>query len=845
MKQTLKLTFWVGLVLMCACSQKTLFDQTSGNLRLVIDKTGKITALEDVFTGSNYIDPDENSYLLACALYENDRASVLMQPQSANLTERNTSGAKIELIYPENIRLTVSISAKDGYFRMELTDAYPVSEISHVVWGPYSTTMRGPVGEWLGVNRSKDFTLGLMSLEPNTDGHAAYTGKGSRIQLSSYDHTRGCFGDHTQPLRKAVPLPGATTVGSATALFGCPAGRANELEAIEKIVLAEGLPHPTFNGVWNKYSDEGKKFCIWGYYDEANFDEYLELSKKLQARILCRPHGFSKNWGHFDIDPKIYPGGLPALLEDSRQARKDGIGLTLYTLTTFLKPLTAPEPYLTPVPDDRLQTWRPEAKLMKAVSPDDTTLVLQNTEEVANVLRRAAKVIRVDNEFIEFKEMDIDGDVILAKKCQRGAFFSQPESHREQSSVKLMYVSGFHNFYPGTLEMNNEFVDRLSDLLINAELDNFVVDGLESCLETGYGNYTGNLFLKKFHERCVEQNREILMTGSMVTQYSWHFMSHESWGELDQERGVRGTMLDYRLSRQMELRRNLMPNKLGQYYPSMATAEDINWIMAIATGWDAGVDFQLDIKTLKQNPELDKISETLRRWNQARAENAFSEEQKMALRQTDVLYKLSKKEDGSWDLTFDRFWQNDKLRILPPSAMAATPASGGAGSVKPLSIDWSWTHNPGLYSEAGLSDDLIQQSGKQETRWTVTFPTYEEYPKSWLSTTGRHFQFVIRLPENAPCAVKNFHVSVNGETVEIPVVLQPGQYLTIPHLLEMVCIYNREHRVREECYLHGYLPKVNKGETVTVGLSCEPLEKDVNPEVIMNVRCQNGYFYHR
>ncbi|MDR1224103.1 MAG: hypothetical protein LBL07_14680 [Tannerella sp.] len=831
-------------MLLCACSQQTLFDRTAGDLRLAIDGTGKITVLEDISTGANYIDSGELSYLLECAVYEKDSVSALMQPRTAKVTARDENGTGLELTFGEDLRITVNISSKEGYFRMELVDATPVSEISHIVWGPYKTTMRGHIGEWLGVNRSGHFTVGLMSLEPNTDGGAAYSGKGSRMQLSSYDHTRGYFGDRTQPLRKSVPLPGVTVVGSAAALFGSPAGKEKELETVEKIVLAEGLPHPTFNGVWNKYSDEGKKFCIWGYYDEANFDEYLELSKKLQARILCRPHGFSKNWGHFDIDPKIYPGGIPAILKNSRQARKDSIGLTLYTLTTFLKPLTEPEPYLTPVPDDRLQTWRPEARLMKAVSPDDTTLTLQNTEEVAKIFRQASKVIRIDNEFIEFKEMDIDGEVILAKKCQRGAFLSRPESHREQSSVKLMYVSGFHNFYPGTLEMSNEFVERLNDLLVSAELDNFVVDGYESCIETGYGTYTGNIFLKKFHERCVEQNREILITGSMFTQYSWHFMSHESWGEHDQERGVRGTMLDYRLSRQMELRRNLMPNKLGQYYPSMATAEDINWLMALATGWDAGVDFQLDIETLKRNPELEKISETLHLWNQARAENAFSEQQKMALRQTDVLYKLSRKEDGKWDLSFDRFWQDEKVKILPPSAMAATPVNGDANSVRPLSIDWSWTHNPGLYEEAGLSDDLVQQTGKQETRWQVTIPSFEDR-ESWTVTSRRHFQCVIRLPENAPCAVQNFRVSVNGETLEIPAVLQPGEYISIPHLLEIACVYDKTHHVTGEIDLYGYLPKVKKGETVTVGLSCEPLEKDANPEVIMNVRCQNGFFYHR
>lgn len=840
---------------MCACSQEVLFDQTAGNLRLAIDKTGKITALEDVSAGLNYIDSDAPSYLLECAVYEKDSISELMQPHTANVTARNGSDTRLELIYRNDLRLTVNISSKEGYLRMEVVDANPVSEISHIVWGPYRTTMRSYIGELLGLNRSEHFTIGLLGLEPNTDSGrpnvsdvaaAAYTDKGSIVRLFSYDHTRGYFGDHTQPLRKAVPLPGATVIGSAVALFGCPAERDSELNVIEKIELAEGLPHPTFESVWNKHSDAGTKFCIWCYHSEADFDEYLELSKKLNARILCRPWGFSSNWGHFDIDPKIYPGGIPAILEDSRQAKKDNIGLTLYTLTTFLKPMSAPEPYLAPVPDDRLQTWRPEAILMKSVSPDDTTLVFQNVEDVAEVFRQTPrKVIRIDNEFIEFTDIKIDGDLILTGKCRRGTFHTSPANHQEQSKVKLMCVSGYHNFYPGTLDMSNEFAERLGNILTDADLDIFLVDGYESCLETGYGTYTGNIFLKKFYEHCVEKNKEVLITGSMYTQYSWHLMSHISWGEGDRERGVRGTMLDYRLSRQMELRRNLMPNKLGQYYPSEATAEDVNWIMALATGWDAGVDFQLYIEALKKNPELEEISETLHLWERARSENAFSEQQKMALRQTDVLYRLSKKEDGKWDLSFDRFWQNEKLRVLPPSAMSASPVNENANSVRPLSIDWSWTHNPGCYDEVGLSDDLVQQTGSRETQWKVTIPPFEENPKSWFPTSNRHFQFVIRLPENAPCAVKNFKVSVNGNTVEIPAVLQPGQYVSIPHLLEMACVYDKTHHVTKEIYLHGYLPKVKKGETVTVGLSCEPLEKDANPEVILNVRCQNGYFYHR
>jgi hypothetical protein len=212
--------------------------------------------------------------------------------------------------------------------------------------------------------------------------------------------------------------------------------------------------------------------------------------------------------------------------------------------------MSAPEPYLAPIPDERLQTWKPEARLVETLSPDDTTLVLQNDSAVAGVLRRASdKIIRIDNEFIELKDVRVDGDVILAGRCRRGAFHTLPAAHREQSSVKLMYLSGYHNFYPGTLEMSNGFAERLSRILIEGDLENFVVDGLESCLETGYGNYTGNIFLQKFYDQCVAKNKEVLITGSGYSQYGWHFMSHMSWGEGDQKRGVRGTMLDYRFSR--------------------------------------------------------------------------------------------------------------------------------------------------------------------------------------------------------------------------------------------------------------------------------------------------------
>ena len=839
-----------------ACSQKPVFDRQAGDLRMVIDKGGKITVLEAVNGGTNYIQKGEESYLLELSKYGADSAADLQKPLSATAIAESQVNSKIELTYDDGVKLTVLITPKKDYFRMELIDAAPVAEISQIVWGPYKTNMKGLIGEWLGLNRSSTFTIGLLSLEPNTDGvtfnfmpvAAMSTAYGSLMQLASFDHTRGrfvsCKENGYDNLRKSEPIPGVTVIGSSVALFGCQSGKENELDLIEKVELGEGLPHPTFNGTWIKRTKEGQKFCMWGGYTQQDIGEYLKLSKILSARILCRPGGFFSNYGHFDIHPKIYPGGMKAIRENSDEARKNGLGLTLYSLTTFLTPITAPEPYVSPVPDDRLQTWKAESELIRDIEKDDQEIVLQNDKEVSATLMAAAnKVIRIDNEIVKFKSYADKGNEIVISECQRGASDTEATKHLKNSRVRFMYMAGYANYYPGTISMSNEFSTRLSKILVEGGFENFIVDGFESCMETGYGPYTGNLFMKNFYDRCKENNKEVLVAGSIFNQYTWHMTSHESWGEGDMERGFRGSMLDYRLYRQLQLMRNLMPHKFGQYYPDQATGEDIEWIMGLVTGWESGVDFSLNIKAIQANPEYNKIVETFSLWEQARAENAFTEQQKMALRQTDVVYKLSHKPDGAWDLKFDHFWQNKQLNVLPPSAMNAKPVNSGPESVRPLSINWSWTHNPGLYNEVGLSDDLIHRGGNKESTWTVDWPSYTESKKSHYPTSKRYFQFVIRLDKSSPCAVNSFRVSVDGRVVEIPVKLQPGQYLSIPHTMEFACIYNANHEVIGEFYLHGPLPEVYKGKTSTVGISCEPADKGAKPEVVLNVRFQNGFFH--
>jgi hypothetical protein len=106
-----------SIIVFSACSQKSLFDQRAGNLRLAINNTGMVTALEDISNGTNYIAPDEPSYLLECLKYGADSNAVMFHPKYMRVVEQTQANTKIELTYAEGEKLVILITPKENYFK--------------------------------------------------------------------------------------------------------------------------------------------------------------------------------------------------------------------------------------------------------------------------------------------------------------------------------------------------------------------------------------------------------------------------------------------------------------------------------------------------------------------------------------------------------------------------------------------------------------------------------------------------------------------------------------------------------------------------------------------------------
>jgi hypothetical protein len=832
---------WVVLISFYVNAGENL-KMSAGQLLLELTPAGNLEKLSDTKSGKNYLVSQTYknypSYLIMCKNYGGD----LKAPETMQILKKGKNEALLQFNYKSGTKLTVKLVSKDGYFRMELVKAKPLKDIDSIFWGPLKVTMRGPVGKIVGITRDKDFSLGIQSLEPNTDGNhgiaAQYQGYGSSLELVSEDHTR------PRKFRKYMmsqPI-NVTVKGSKAALFGVPAGRKNELAMISKIEINEKLPHPIFFGKWNKETPAVKKISLWIGLDQNNSDKCIQIAKDMGAGTICRMHGYYSNWGHFDVDKNIFPGGRAAVKALNEKAWKEaGVLNTTYTLTGFLKPMSKPEPFITPKPDPRLAKWVPTTSLESDITKDAKEFkVALTTEDMVNIFKENNyKVICVGNEMIEFKEFEKQGKSLLLKKAERGAFKTAAVPHKKGDKVECMLVSGYHNFYPGTVKMNNEMAGYIAKDVNEAGNGVFILDGHESCYETGHGQYALNIFPKIIYETTNSKKDHLITYSITLGNYNWHMMSYVSWGEYDLAKGFRGTCLDYRIMRQIEHQGNLVPNKMGQYYPTKATLEDIEWLMARVCGWDSGVDFNLDINQMTKNKEYKEICTALARWEKARMGNQFSDKEKMFLRQTDRLYHLDEGKDGKLKLKFVKFWHNKDVKIMPSSEFKT--ASAGAGKVAPCSAKWLLTHNPAIYRECGLSDDLVHNTKDKESKWDVVFPAVTDKKDA----KKQHLLPLIRVPENAPCGVKNISIKVGGSELKLPVTLNPGEYLSIPHDTRLGCIYDsKTDDIKREFHVpqfnpYWFLPEVKRGEKNVISVKCESAEKGKNTDLILNLRYWN------
>jgi len=599
-------------------------------------------------TGKNYLAVGEKAPLLKIRV-----GNEWEEPAQAVF---NSKSDTISLYFATSkVKAEIKVGQNKIFLTLELVRLSVKDKVNAVCWGPYPTIIGQTIGEVVGVVRDGEYAIGLQSLNSKTIGGiltndggaddsrgsvAVSQPYGSSLQAFSLDRSmarRYTVWGQKYPDMPVDAIANETTIGSKIALFAGPENQV--LPRIGAIELAEGLPHPMIKGIWHKQSPETGKAYLISDFDEKNIDKMLDYTHQAGLASLYHEGPF-QSWGHFILDPVSFPNGNAGMKNCVDKASRKGIRIGVHTLSTFIN---TNDPYVTPIPDKRLaQTG--SSVLTESIASSATDIPVESDQYFNNIQQSTLHAVLIGEEIIRFREVTSEKPYRLLD-CQRGAYSTKASDHAKGESAGMLMDYPYNTLFPN-FELQQEIAGNLGRFFNETGVSHMDFDGHEGCMSSGEGEYG----MQAFAGKVFKDTKHTLVNGtSRSSHYYWHICHYWNWGE-PWYGGFRESQSDYRLENQPFLERNYMPNMLGWFLLSATTtAEDIEWMMARAAGYNAGFALVARYQSLQKNPNTSQLLGLINQWQEAGKEKIFSADQLARLKNPENDFHLEKEEQG-WKL---------------------------------------------------------------------------------------------------------------------------------------------------------------------------------------------------
>ncbi|NNF34353.1 MAG: hypothetical protein HKN68_09605 [Saprospiraceae bacterium] len=652
-------------------SVNIIVEVSTSHLVIAINNKGNIDNLTDKTTRKNHLATDTLTSLLSLRINHQ-----FYPPQSACVQED-----VLTLYYEYDIKAEVKVEEAPSYLTFELISLNKKDTVDLVLWGPYHTTIGNVIGETVGVVRSEEYAIGIQALNiktlggypwnesdrmpafdifsqedidnmhPDADGSVLYrveaakpTLSGSSLQSYSRNRTKErIIEEFNHKMMVAPPYQDGGVIGSKIALFGCPVEEV--LDHIESIELAEGLPHPMIDGEWVKRSRKAAAAYIITNFTEETIDEAIEITQKAGLNYLYHYGKTFENWGQFDLYKGAFPNGRAGFKKCVDLAAAQGIKMGSHVLSNFI---TTNDPYVTPVPDDRLAIIG-SSKITTDINASETEIPIDSPDFFNQMANNNLKTVRIGDELVQYGKVSESTPWMLLD-CQRGAFNTIRSDHKSGTEISKLQDHGYKVFLTNA-DLTIEMSETIADLWNETGLRQISFDGLEGNRSTGLGTYGESLMPYTWYNNLTDELKEhIIIDASRTTHFFWHIYSRMNWGE-PWYGGFRESQTEYRFKNQAYFQRNYMPGMLGWFKMTAETSiEDAEWLLARSAGYDAGYAFVVGENVIEENGHSNQILELIGQWEKLRIGDTFSESQKEILRDNEREFSLVKIDDNKWEL---------------------------------------------------------------------------------------------------------------------------------------------------------------------------------------------------
>ena len=511
------------------------------------------------------------------------------------------------------------------------------------------TEVQGPEVQWLQVcNLRLKLTDSVGTLV-----NAAWDGSYGACVMAGNDLAESYGADGTKAALCGRCHARYGLAGARFVIIGVPTGPGEPdvkmLDAIGKMELAEGLPHPLVKGVWLKQSPERfRSYLMVHDLSEANVDEVVAAAKGGFGCIEFYPWHSTPS---YELNPKTFPHGMDGLKAVCDKIHAAGMQVGLHTMQSMVGWGPKDDRYISPKADPRL-LQDPRGTL--AVALDEKATALPLTEGAKDWPQQGN--LFVEGEIIGYERRTDSG----IEGVKRGLYGTTVTAHPAGTTVGYL-VNCFPNWgntvFCPDLKTNlaDEVSQRIAEVFNAVGCDMSYFDAGEELAKqppAWHNQGTVALGVTKRLDKPV-----ILEGNALYTNLSWHVITRGSPSYDPITFGRREYTLRFKGLNPANWRKNLLTGDVGWFAPhgwspavEAVTPDEVMLLCLKALGGKAPISFSISAAAVHSNPRMPEMLEIIRACDELKRKDYFTPQACAELIRPRAECDLEQTPQGDWNL---------------------------------------------------------------------------------------------------------------------------------------------------------------------------------------------------
>lgn len=433
--------------------------------------------------------------------------------------------------------------------------------------------------------------------------------------------------------------------GTLAVLFGCPKPKQTFLERMAVVERDLGLPL----GAKHRQDPAYKYSYLWVSPTPDDIHEYIRWARRGGFRMILFSYtAFTRGAGHFVWNDR-YPNGMADLKKVTDAVRAAGLALGLHI---HYNKAHKTDPYVTPVPDDRLHQVR---RFTLAGSIDDSSDALSLNENPKGcTLDDRRRVLKVGNELITYQAYTTEPPYRFTG-CKRGAQKTTASAHEAGAQAALLDVDTWPIFirFDQNTDIQDEAAERIAAVYRETgPYDMVYFDGAED-VHAPRWYHTANAVYRV--HRHFDPPPPVCEAAAN-THFSWHMVTrsnaYDSVAPAEMKAFCRKAPCRSAPDRAL----NFSRVNFGWLHgfgrsPSKYIGPDVlEYILSRGAAWDCPFSMTVSRKELGTNPRTEDCFGVIKMWEDARIDGKLTDAQRQQLKNLDQEHHLFINERGEHEL---------------------------------------------------------------------------------------------------------------------------------------------------------------------------------------------------